>query len=336
MKLLFLSVRAHRILDYCLVVLLAISPAIFGFESVTPARNVFWVLAAVTFFYSILTDSDATLARWLPLGIHRVFDVTVGYWLMISPQLFNYKNQIGAFQWFIHFGIGAIWILSGIFTRVPTLPRIITESERGAPIEHPAQPGFPTWVGISLAVNIAFAIWIATGPSSRPPASGTAPDNQVSQGVNPNAIKGFVTHNEMKADSNNIEQILVVTADPTIPAFHPDRLEARAGSTVCVQLSNPSTINHHDNFVLVEPGTEQHVGHEAAKVGPQGGYIPILPDEIIAHTSTAPPGGTASTCFRVPNKTGVYPFISSARNRWTTMKGVFVVKSANPSRKNTG
>jgi hypothetical protein len=331
-----LSVRSHQILDYFLVALLALSPWIFGFERVVSARNVFWVLAVISLLSSILTDAGFSLARWLPLGVHRVFDVTVGYWLMISPQLFGYGNRLSGFAYFLHFAIGVAWIASGILVKVPTLPTMINESDKGAPIEHPTRPKLMPWVAAALAVNVSFSLWVMLGPKGRPPRGGIVPENQVAQGLDPNALQGFVTRNEMNVDPGKASEILEVTGDPTFPAFHPNRLEAKAGSVVCVQFTNPSKVNAFDNFVLVQPGTEQHVGREAMKVGPEAGYIPILPNEIIANTATVPPGESASTCFRVPEKPGQYPFISSARNRWTAMRGIFVVKSANPSGKNTG
>jgi uncharacterized cupredoxin-like copper-binding protein len=117
-----------------------------------------------------------------------------------------------------------------------------------------------------------------------------------------------------------------VRSNPETPAFEPNRIEVVAGSTVCVEFSNDSNLDHYDNFMVVQPGKETHVAQQAMKAGAAGGYIPILPDEIIAHTPTIAPGETGSTCFRVPDKEGEYPFISSARERYTAMNGILAVK----------
>ena len=83
-------------------------------------------------------------------------------------------------------------------------------------------------------------------------------------------------------------------------------------------------------FPELRPSLERHGERSLYVVAvrdPGGDLVAALPDEIIAHTPTVAPGETGTTCFRVPEKAGEYPFISSARQHWTAMKGTLEVKA---------
>ncbi|HUP56199.1 MAG TPA: hypothetical protein VM598_02025, partial [Bdellovibrionota bacterium] len=206
----------------------------------------------------------------------------------------------------------------------------------------------PVGIGIALtalSLAISFAFIFGAGEPTRtetagkqgvpaenywePPGQGAqAPGVQGEQPLNPEQVKRFVTDAERGVKKGEARTTLNLTTEPGQIGFKPDRLEAVAGTVACVHFENRGERDQWDNFVLVKPGTERHVGLEAMRVGPKGGYIPVLPDEIIAHTAPISPGGSGTTCFRVPSEPGSYPFISTSRNRWTSMKGTLEVKKA--------
>jgi len=328
------TLHSHAILDGVAVLSLLLAPYVFGFARVTSARNLFWVLAGCSALYTLLTNFRGGVIRILPFGLHRVFDVIAAYFLMIGPVALDYRSSITGWQYSIHLILGALWIIAAVATRASS-PAQLAEQGDHVQADHEVYPRtaseWAPWVfasGVAAVALAGWVIWSSGLPLKSKPAgqAGAVPDNGVAQGLKPHSIPGLVTPHEQGVNPAQASRVFEVRSNPDTPAFEPDRLEAIAGSTVCVHFTNRSTLNHYDNFMVVVPGKEQHVGKEGMKAGPEGGYIPILPNEIIAHTPAVAPGETGTTCFHVPKQPGEYPFISSARNRWTVMKGTLEVK----------
>jgi hypothetical protein len=101
-----IPLRIHNIIDYVAAVALVLAPALFGFSEIEAARNVFLILGAGLFGYSLFTDYTYSVAKVIPIRIHMGLDVTSGVILMVSPWLFGYVNAISGGDLALHFVMG--------------------------------------------------------------------------------------------------------------------------------------------------------------------------------------------------------------------------------------
>ena len=101
-----IPLKVHNVIDYIAAVALVLAPAIFGFADIVAARNIFLILGAGLFGYSLFTDYDYSVAKVIPLRIHMGFDVASGIALMVSPWLFGYVNAIRGGDLAVHFIFG--------------------------------------------------------------------------------------------------------------------------------------------------------------------------------------------------------------------------------------
>ena len=187
----------------------------------------------------------------------------------------------------------------------------------------------------SLAVMLS-VIWIARRPPHQeqqpgqtgPDWKSTAPADQSAVPPGGKAVPAqlFVPQAQQGIDPAQVTTTLEIETNPDTPAFIPDSISVKSNEIVKIVFKNMSQANHYDNFVLVQPDKEQDVGEAGLEAGPGNGYIPNMPDEIIAYARTIPPGGIDTLIFRAPSKTGKYPYISTAPRRWKAMNGVLEVK----------
>jgi plastocyanin len=311
-------------------ILLLIAPALLGMLEIPAVRYNFWALGAITILYTLFTDSKLAYRRLIPFTFHRLLDLISGYWLMTVPNIFNYKFELSGVQYFAHILLGLLWVVAAIFTRKTEEPAVTGATPSGQTPTQATRDLSPAWAIATVAASVAIAFWVIL-VGNRQPAPG-----QSSLAGSPNTWQrgpGYIPpaeqlHKQSRSgvDPASASRVFEVKSDPTFPAFYPEKLTVRTGETACIRFKNESVQNHDDNLIIVKPGAEREVGIEGVAVGEAGGFIPDLPDKIIANTETVPPGGTDTVCFRAPQKPGRYPYISTARNRWMAMRGVLVVE----------
>jgi hypothetical protein len=89
-----ISTRVHGVLDYLVGTFLLATPWIFGFwrngaESWVPI----W-LGAAAIVYSLLTNYELGVAKFLTMRTHLWLDLISGVLLAASPWIFNFNNDI--------------------------------------------------------------------------------------------------------------------------------------------------------------------------------------------------------------------------------------------------
>jgi azurin len=128
----------------------------------------------------------------------------------------------------------------------------------------------------------------------------------------------------MFAACNNETELNIETVGDTM-AYNTTNLEAKAGSTVKLTLTNKATspAMQHD-WVLVKPGSEQEVSLAGITAGAAKDFIPDNAN-IIAHTKLTKPGETDTVTFTAPATAGDYPFICTFPGHYPMMKGVLKV-----------
>jgi hypothetical protein len=111
-----LSLRTHSLLDYLAAAVLVLCPVLFGFSTLVPARNVFYFLGIGLAIYSMLTNYNYSIAKWIPVGLHMTLDVMLGLMIMIGPSIFNYREGLTSVQNIVHYIAGISAIALVLFT----------------------------------------------------------------------------------------------------------------------------------------------------------------------------------------------------------------------------
>jgi putative membrane-bound dehydrogenase-like protein len=105
------------------------------------------------------------------------------------------------------------------------------------------------------------------------------------------------------------------------------KITAKAGSMLEIVFQNDDFMQH--NLVVLQQGSMKSVGAAADRLAaaPDGAdrqYIPAVA-EVLFHTPLLNPGKKFSLKFRVPDKTGEYPFICTFPGHWRIMNGILTV-----------
>jgi hypothetical protein len=113
----FIPTRLHGAIDYLFGLALIILP--FGVRATGPGHSfgVEYVLpialGIVVILYSLLTDYEMGLLRWIPFPAHLAIDLAGGVLLVVSPWLFGFSDVI---RW-PHMLAGLVEILVALTTR---------------------------------------------------------------------------------------------------------------------------------------------------------------------------------------------------------------------------
>lgn len=106
-----ISTRIHGFMDYAMGGLLIILPFIAGFPQGAPTI-IPVVLGAGTIIYSLVTNYELGLTPLLSMSAHLVLDFLGGAFLVLSPWLFGFSDEI-----YLPFIIlGGAEILASLFT----------------------------------------------------------------------------------------------------------------------------------------------------------------------------------------------------------------------------
>ena len=86
----------------------------FGFSEIVAGRNLFLVLGLGLIGYSLVTNYQYSVRKWLPLGVHMALDVAAGVLLILGSYIFGYRSLITDGQTALHYvlGLGAIGLVA--------------------------------------------------------------------------------------------------------------------------------------------------------------------------------------------------------------------------------
>jgi hypothetical protein len=125
----FISTKFHAVLDYVGGILITASPWIFGFYNVGGAALFIpLVLRGLQIFMVLFTNHEGGLIKVIPLQIHLIMDMLVGFILIVAPFLYNFYPLV----FLPHVLLGLFAFSSGIFTKSsPFIQKIQVLDPRG-------------------------------------------------------------------------------------------------------------------------------------------------------------------------------------------------------------
>jgi len=107
-----LGAVSHGVIDYLMVILLAIGPGVAGFHG--SQATICYALAAVHFLLTISTRFPLGVLKTLPFWLHGTIEIIVAVFLVILPWLANFSAGIHSRNFFVAIGvlIAVIWALT--------------------------------------------------------------------------------------------------------------------------------------------------------------------------------------------------------------------------------
>jgi hypothetical protein len=104
---------SHGIIDYAMVILLAVGPRVAGFTNPRLAMMCYG-LAAVHFLLTIITRFPLGVWKTLPFWLHGAVEIVVAVLLVILPWLAHFSAGVLSRNFFIAIGvlIGLIFLLT--------------------------------------------------------------------------------------------------------------------------------------------------------------------------------------------------------------------------------
>ena len=108
--------RVHGVLDYLMGAVLIASPWLLGFATGGPEQWVPVAAGAAALLYSLVTDYELGILKWLAMPVHLLLDGIAGVALVASPWLLGFDEKV----WIPHVTFGALEILAALFTN--TIP----------------------------------------------------------------------------------------------------------------------------------------------------------------------------------------------------------------------
>ena len=89
-----ISSQVHGILDYVVSVILIASPWLFGFHNEGAQTIIPVGLGITTILYSLVTRYEYSVAKVLLFSTHLIIDGVSGVFLLVSPWIFNFHNEV--------------------------------------------------------------------------------------------------------------------------------------------------------------------------------------------------------------------------------------------------
>lgn len=113
---------SHGIIDYVIVILLAIGPSVAGFAG--RQATLAYVLAAVLFALSVLTRYPLGIAKHVGFVMHGVVELMLGILLLILPWIANFARGVKSRDFYVAMAVLmlVVWALTdfrNIRGRVP-------------------------------------------------------------------------------------------------------------------------------------------------------------------------------------------------------------------------
>jgi hypothetical protein len=104
--------RTHAVIDYLMGAVWMALPWLLNFANNDAATWVPVIAGGFTIFYSLITDYKASLFDIISMKAHLVIDRVVGFFVMVSPWIFEFANQV----WQPHLLTGFIVIVVSFIT----------------------------------------------------------------------------------------------------------------------------------------------------------------------------------------------------------------------------
>jgi hypothetical protein len=107
-----LGAFSHGVIDYLMVIFLAIGPGVAGFRG--PQAKICYLLAAVHFLMTVITRFPLGVLKTLPFALHGGIEIVVAVLLIIMPWLANFSAGVLSRNFFVAIGvlIGLIFLLT--------------------------------------------------------------------------------------------------------------------------------------------------------------------------------------------------------------------------------
>jgi hypothetical protein len=109
----FISTAFHSYADYVFSILLFSSPFLLGYSTGGAIAFVPIFFGWVTLVMAIFTDYKSSFIKQFPLQMHLILDMFIGFFIMVSPFLYQFTNTI---VW-PHVIFGLYLFLQAIFTK---------------------------------------------------------------------------------------------------------------------------------------------------------------------------------------------------------------------------
>jgi hypothetical protein len=111
-KMKIISVKNHGYLDYVTVLAFALIPTLFGFEGIPAYLS--YALAAIHLLMTLLTAFPLGVAKVIPVKLHKLVETLVGPFLILSPWLIGFSENLTAR--YVYVAMGLIVIAVGFLT----------------------------------------------------------------------------------------------------------------------------------------------------------------------------------------------------------------------------
>lgn len=115
----FLPTRVHGAVDYLWGLALITAPWLFGFETGGAAQWTAVIFGVGAILYSLSTDYELGVVRFLPVPVHLALDAGAGLLLAISPWIFGFADQTSG----IHLSFGLFSVAASLVTQTKPAPR---------------------------------------------------------------------------------------------------------------------------------------------------------------------------------------------------------------------
>ena len=108
---------AHGIIDYAMVIILAIGPSVAGFRG--KQALICYALAFVHFMLTIVTRFPLGASKALPFPMHGAIEFVVSIMLIVLPWLANFSAGVNSRNFFVAIGVMIliIWLLTDFRSR---------------------------------------------------------------------------------------------------------------------------------------------------------------------------------------------------------------------------
>jgi SPW repeat len=91
-----IPLNTHAALEPLIAVVIIAAPWIFGFSAVDDAKVVCIAVGAIMLIAGSMTDWRLSIARVIPLRVHRMTDLLLGAVLILSPFVLGFSDEGGA------------------------------------------------------------------------------------------------------------------------------------------------------------------------------------------------------------------------------------------------
>lgn len=117
----FLEPKVHGYLDYTIGTLLLFIPSVFQLEPHTAQSIIFYIFGIFSIFLSLQTDYETGLYKLLPLEAHLIIDLLSGFFLAISPWIFDFSEKV----FLLHVFFGTIILGMSLATKLQAESRTL-------------------------------------------------------------------------------------------------------------------------------------------------------------------------------------------------------------------